>query len=110
MPLLVQRQHDVLDEADLDLGYGRLVLVADGGDRQVELALEVALAEELLAHLVRPLARYVPRPAWVGDVRAFEGYLKDEVTVLRVRHVQSVLVQVALQTTHGTFVQCELLF
>lgn len=96
MPLLVQRQHDELEEAHLDLGYARGHAVAERRHGQIELALVVALAEELLADLLRPLARYVPGPAGIRDVRALEGYLEDEVPVLRLLHVELAVVEVAL--------------
>lgn len=45
---LEQRPHDELDEAGLALGHRGLVPVHEGGDRETEPLLLVALREELL--------------------------------------------------------------
>ena len=49
--------------------------VVEVGDGQTQLALVVALLEELIAHQLAPLLAHLPRPSRVADVSTLQRYL-----------------------------------
>mmetsp|Transcript_93499 Transcript_93499/g.217384 ORF Transcript_93499/g.217384 Transcript_93499/m.217384 type:complete len:246 (-) Transcript_93499:57-794(-) len=69
---LVQRHDDELVEAPLALGDMRSVAVAEGGARQAELTLLVALVEELGIDAQRPQHVQIEGLRAVGNVAALE--------------------------------------
>lgn len=97
MPLRVERRDDVFEKAGLDLRDAGGVPVAQRRHREIQAALVIALPEELLADLVGPLPRYIPRSTRIGDVCALEGDLQDEVAILGPLHLERIVAQVILR-------------
>mmetsp|Transcript_16420 Transcript_16420/g.30222 ORF Transcript_16420/g.30222 Transcript_16420/m.30222 type:complete len:310 (+) Transcript_16420:3-932(+) len=94
------RLDDELNKSYLRARLGDSLAVAEWGDGMLHLSLAVALREELLQHALRPLQRHWPGLAHVGEVGAVHQNIHQELSVLPVADIITLLCNLVVKALH----------